>query len=105
MQSLTKVLDGGAVITENCDDSGPEDLQGGDVGREDAKCTRECRYVHLFHTGLFEKHLRGKYSIIISDMQKESPIAANLQVAEFELKLRAADRTIIICFIYRLNAY
>lgn len=55
---LTKVLGGGAVVTENCDYAGPEDLQGGDVGGEDAERPRERGYVHLFDTGLFEKHLR-----------------------------------------------
>lgn len=61
-QNLTEVLDGGAVIAENCDDTGPEDLQGGDVGRKDAECARERGHVHLFNTGLLEEHLRRRES-------------------------------------------
>lgn len=60
MKSLTKVLGGGAIVTENRDNTGPEDLQGGDVGWEDAEWTRERGYIHLFNTGLFKEHLRGR---------------------------------------------
>lgn len=90
MQSLTKVLDGGAIITENCDNSGPEDLQGGDVGRKDAESTRQCGYVHLFHTGLFEKDLRNRDSLGFSDMGSESPSAHGGKPASGRICTRAA---------------
>lgn len=55
---LTKVFGGGPVITEDCDDPGPEHLQGGHVGREDTKCTSECGHIYLFDTGLLVVDLR-----------------------------------------------
>lgn len=75
LQSLTKVLDGGAIITEYGDNSGPEDLQRGDMGREDTERTRQRGNVHLFHTGLFEKHLRSRDSLMFTNMWSESPSA------------------------------
>lgn len=71
--NLTKVLGRGAVITEDGDDAGPEHLKGGNVGREDAESAGECGDVDLFHTGLFEKHLRGReaHSSIHSCMYTE----------------------------------
>lgn len=58
-QNLTKVFDRGAVVTEDCDNTGPEHLQGGYVGREDTEHTVKCGHVNLFHTGPVEKHLES----------------------------------------------
>lgn len=55
---LTKVFSRGAVLIEDRDNTGPEHLQGGNVGRKDAKRTCERRDVYLFHTGFFEEHLQ-----------------------------------------------
>lgn len=54
---LTKEFSCGAVIIEHCDHAGPEDLQRGDVGREDTESTSQRGHVNLFHTGLLEVHL------------------------------------------------
>lgn len=59
MQNLTKVFDSGTVIIKDCDDTGPEHLQGGYMGRKDAKRASKCGHVDLFHTGLFEIHLES----------------------------------------------
>lgn len=92
-QSLTEVLDGGAVIAENRDDTGPEDLQGGDVGRKDAECTRERRHIHLFNTGLLEEHLRRRDSLIFSEKCSLQHMIANGQIAEFAVELRTDGST------------
>lgn len=55
---LTKVFSRGAVLIEDRDNTGPEHLQGGNVGRKDAKRTCERRDVYLFHTGFFEENLQ-----------------------------------------------
>lgn len=59
MQNLTKIFDRGAIVTDDCDNTGPEHLQSGYVGRKDTERTSECGHVNLFHTGLFEKHLES----------------------------------------------
>lgn len=95
-QSLTEILDGGAVIAENCDDTGPEDLQGGDVGRKDAECTRERGHVHLFNTGLLEEHLRGRDRLISFSVKSAvslQPMIANRQIAEFAVLMRTDGST------------
>lgn len=58
-QKLTEVLGRGPIITEDRDNAGPEHLQGGDVGGQDTERTCKSGHVHLFHTGLFEKHLQS----------------------------------------------
>lgn len=58
-QNLTKVFDSGAVVTEDCDNPGPEHLQGGYVGRKDTERTGKCGHVNLCHTGLLEEHLES----------------------------------------------
>lgn len=60
LTNLTKVLGRGAVVIDDCHDAGPEHLQGGNVGREDAESAGECGDVDLLHTGLLEKHLQGE---------------------------------------------
>lgn len=57
---LTKVFSRGAVLTKDCDNTGPEHLQGGHVGRKDTKCTSKCWHVDLFHTGFIKEHLEEK---------------------------------------------
>lgn len=54
---LTKEFSCGAIIVEHCDHARPEDLQRGDVSREDTKSTSQCGHINLFHTGLLEVHL------------------------------------------------
>jgi hypothetical protein len=57
MQNLTKELRCRAIIVEHGDHSGPENLQRGDMGREDTESTSQRGHVNLFHTGLLEVHL------------------------------------------------
>lgn len=70
--NLTKVLGRAAFITVDSDNAGPEHLKGGNVGREDAESAGECGDVHLFHTGLFEKHLQRERNTFVRTFMESS---------------------------------
>lgn len=56
-ENLTEVFGRRAIIIKDCDNTRPEHLQGGYVGRKDTECTGKRGDIHLFHTGLFEINL------------------------------------------------
>lgn len=58
IHNLTKVFSRGTIVTEDCDHTRPEHLQGGDMGREDTKRTGKRGHINLLHTGLFEEDLQ-----------------------------------------------
>lgn len=56
--SHTKVLGHCAILSKDCHNSGFQDLQGGNVSRQDAKVAAQCGNVHLLHGGSVVQHLR-----------------------------------------------
>lgn len=57
--SLTEVLGGCPILGVDHDQPGPQDLQGRDVGGQDAEGARLRGHVHLSHVGAVEIHLEG----------------------------------------------
>lgn len=58
--ALTKVFGGGAVLGVDNNQPRPQHLQGGYVGRQDAKGSRLRGNVHLPDVGTAEKYLEGQ---------------------------------------------
>lgn len=58
--NLTEILSGGAVVREHGDNTGPENLESGNVGGKDSEHPRQRRDVHLLHARRVKKHLRKK---------------------------------------------
>lgn len=54
---LTKVFGGGAILSMDNNQPWPQDLQGGHVGRKDAKGSCLRGHIHLPDVGTVEKHL------------------------------------------------